>query len=74
MDDDVADRREPNRYYAGRAEQLIGQIAGGTGGDADADLLRRLAILEDRLAAAEGRLADAERRLAQLERGGAGQP
>ncbi len=69
MDDDVADPRETSQYYAGRAEQLIGQIAGGTGGDADADVLRRIAALEDRLAATEGRLADAERRLADLERG-----
>ena len=68
MDNDVADPRETSRYYAGRAEQLIGQIAGGTGGDHDADVLRRMAALEDRLATAEGRLADAERRLTELER------
>ncbi len=74
MDDDVADPLETSRYYAGRAEQLIGQIVGGTGGDADADLLRRIAALEDRLATAEGRLADAEHRLAEMERRQAHRP
>lgn len=73
MDDDVADPRETSRYYAGRAEQLIGQIVGG-GGDADPDVLARIATLESRLADAEGRLADAERRLADLERRGLAQP
>ena len=74
MDDDVTDPRETSRYYAGRAEQLRGQSIGRAGGDADADLLGRIAALEDRLADAEGRLAAAESRLAELERGDFARP
>lgn len=74
MDDDVTDPRETSRYYAGRAEQLRGQIVGRTGGGADPATLARIAALEDRLADAEGRLAAAERRLAALEQGAPGSP
>ncbi len=68
MDSGRAEETQASPYFAGRAEQLIGQVVGrmdasaghpaeaGDGGRAEA----RIAALEDRL-------ADVERRLAALE-------